>query len=35
MSNSGQISLGDLRGKLTMLEIACSRCGCSGFLRLG
>lgn len=26
MSNSGQVSLGELRGKLTMLEITCSRC---------
>ena len=34
MSNSGSISLGDLRGKLTMLEIACSRCDRSGLLRL-
>lgn len=34
MSNSGSISLGDLRGKLTMLEIACNRCDRSGLQRL-
>ena len=34
MSNSGSISLGELRGKLTMLGIACSRCDRRGLLRL-
>jgi hypothetical protein len=34
MSNSGSINLGDLCGKLTMLEIACSRCDRRGLLRL-
>ena len=34
MSNSGRVSLGELRGKLTMLEIACSRRDRSGLQRL-
>ena len=34
MSNSGSISLGELRGKLTRLEVACSRCDRRGHLRL-
>ena len=34
MSNCGSISLEDLRGKLTMLEIACGLCDRSGLVRL-
>ena len=34
MSPSGAITLGRLRGKLSMLEIACSRCDRAGRLRL-
>jgi hypothetical protein len=33
-SNSGSITLGELRGKLTMLEVSCSRCDRRGLLRL-
>jgi hypothetical protein len=33
-SSSGSISRGDLRGKLTMLEIACRRCDRRGRLRI-
>ena len=34
MSPSGSIALGQLRGKLQLLEIACSRCDRAGRLRL-
>lgn len=34
MSASGSITLADLDGRLTMLEIACSRCERRGLLRL-
>jgi hypothetical protein len=35
MNNTrGSITLGELHGKLTMLEIACSRCDRRGLLRL-
>ena len=34
MSPSGAITLGALRGKLQLLEIACSRCDRAGRLRL-
>src|SRR6516165_8973402 len=33
-STRGSIALGDLNGKLTMLEIACSKCDRRGLLRL-
>jgi hypothetical protein len=33
-SGSGSITLGDLAGKIMMLEIACSRCDRHGWLRL-
>ena len=34
MTPRDSISLGDLEGKITMLEIACSRCDRRGLLRL-
>jgi hypothetical protein len=34
MSTRGSITLGDLRGKLMMLEIACHRCDRHEWLRL-
>ena len=34
MSPRGSITLGELRGRLTMLEIACKRCERRGLLRL-
>ena len=33
-SNSGSITLGDLVGKITMLEVGCSKCDRRGLLRL-
>jgi hypothetical protein len=34
MSARGSITLGELRDKLTMLEVACTRCERRGLLRL-
>ena len=34
MSNRGSISLGELKGKLTMLEVACHRCERRGRVNL-